>query len=105
VVDFDNPKPEIIRAGLSASVIIYNAEAPEYPLVPNAAMVNRDGRSYVYVLQDSIAKLVEVEVVDRYGDTTAVTSLDESFELPGAKVLTSGLSRVTDGSAVVTQDQ
>ncbi|HCJ94563.1 MAG TPA: efflux RND transporter periplasmic adaptor subunit [Sphaerochaeta sp.] len=105
VVDFDNPEPDTIRAGISASVTIYNAEAPVYPLVPNAAMVNRDGRSYVYVLQDSIAKLVEVEVVDRYGDTTAVTSLDGTFELPGAKVLTSGLSRVTDGSAVVTQDQ
>lgn len=105
VVDFDNPKPEIIRAGLSASVTIYNAEAPEYPLVPNAAMVNRDGRSYVYALQDSLAKLVEVEVVDRYGDTTAVSSLDDTFELPGAMVLTSGLSRVTDGSSVVTQDQ
>ena len=105
VVDFDNPKPQTIRAGLSASVTIYNAEAPVYPLVPNAAIVNRDGRSYVYVLQDSIAKLVEVEVVDRYGDTTAVTSSDETFELPGAKVLTSGLSRVTDGSAVVTQDR
>jgi len=102
-VDFKNPRPDIIRAGISADITIFNEQAPEYPLVPNAAMVNRDGKTYVYLLNDTTAKLVEVSVIDHYGDRTAIESLQEPLNLAGMQVLTSGLSRITDGSSVVTQ--
>lgn len=103
LVDFTNPRPDVIRAGVSADVTIRNDLAPLHPLVPNAAMVNREGKTYVYVKQDAAADLVEVEVLDRYGDLMAVEPIEDGYDLAGKEVLTSGLSRVNDGTTVVTQ--
>lgn len=105
LVDFDNPRPDLIRSGISANATITNVRAPIHPLVPNAAMVNREGSTYVYVKQENTANLVEVRVLDRYGDRLAIEPVDETFELVGAEVLTSGLSRIDEGSSVVTQYQ
>lgn len=103
VVDFENPRPDIIRAGISADITILNDKGPEYHLVPNAAMVNRDEKTYIYLLNDTTAQLTEVIVLDHYGDRTAVKSKNDSIELTDRQVLTSGLSRIVDGSSVVTQ--
>lgn len=103
LVDFLNPEPERIRAGLSARISIVNTEAHEYPIIPNAAIVNREGKTYVYVLEGDNARLVEIAIIDRYGDASAVKSVDETSELVDSQVLTTGLSRITDGSSVVTQ--
>jgi RND family efflux transporter MFP subunit len=102
-VDFTNPRPDLIRAGVSANVTIKNDLAPLHPLVPNAAMVNREGKTYVYVKQENSARLVEVEVLDRYGDLMAVEPIDDSYDLVGKEVLTSGLSRIDDETSIVTQ--
>ena len=102
LVDFPNPRPELIRSGVSAKVTIENDRAPLHPLVPNAAMVNRDGKTYVYVRNGSTADLVEVAVVDRYGDNLAIRPIDEDFDIVGSEVLVSGLSRIEDGSSVAT---
>lgn len=105
LVDFDNPRPDVIRSGISANATIINDRAPVHPLVPNAAMVNREGNTYVYVKQENTANLVEVRVLDRYGDRLAIEPVDETFELVGTEVLTSGLSRIDEDSSVVTQYQ
>ena len=103
IIEFSNPRPDSIRAGISANAIITNDQGPEHPLVPNAAMVNREGKTYVYVKQGNTANLVEVEILDRYGDALAIKPIDSEFEIVGREVLTSGLSRIEDGSSVVTQ--
>ena len=103
ITEFENPDATLMRAGLSAQVTIMNEQAPQYPLVPQAALVNRGGRTYVYILRGTNADLVEVSIIDRYGDTTAVAPIDDTIELIGESVLTSGLSRIDDDTSVVTQ--
>ncbi|MDY0289698.1 MAG: efflux RND transporter periplasmic adaptor subunit [Sphaerochaeta sp.] len=104
LVDFSNPRPSLIKAGISAQVTIFNEDAPTYTLVPNSAMVYRDGITSVYVVEGSSAKKVRVEVVDQYGDQSAVTSMEKGISLTGKKVLVSALSRILDGTSVVTQE-
>jgi membrane fusion protein (multidrug efflux system) len=104
LVDFNNPKPSIIKAGISADVIIFNEDAPIYTLVPNSAMVYRNGETSVYMVEGNNAKQVNVKVVDQYGDQSAIESLDEDISLVGKKVLVSALSRILDGTSVVTQE-
>lgn len=103
LVDFINPRQELIKAGISAEVTIFNEEAPSYTLVPNSAMVRKDDKTYVYVVDGTNAKRIEVKVIDQYGDQTAIESLEEGFDLSNKKVLSSALSRVLDGSSIVTQ--
>jgi RND family efflux transporter MFP subunit len=105
LVDFQNPEPRRIRAGVSARVTILNSSAEQYLLVPNAALVNREGSTYVYVMSNGSAELTAVRVIDRYGDKTAIEPEDDGMDLEGMAVLTTGLSRVNDGASVVTQYQ
>ncbi len=104
LVDFTNPKPSVIKAGISADVIIFNEDAPIYTLVPNSAMVYRDGVTSIYMVDGNSAKQVNVKVIDQYGDQSAIESLDENIDLVGKKVLVSALSRILDGTSVVTQE-
>ncbi len=105
-VDFENPpRPDILKAGITANVTIYNADAPLYTVVPpNGAMVNRGGgKQYIFVVEGSNASLREVTVVDQVGDLTAIESKDASSSLVGGeRVLVSSLSRLIDGSAIST---
>ena len=103
LVDFENPDPQKIKSGISAKVTVENREAPQYPLVPNAAIVNREGQTYVYVKKDTAAELIAVKILDRYGDLAAVEPVDETKILVGEEVLTSGLSRIDEDTSVVTQ--
>ena len=104
LVDFTNPNPLVIKAGISADVIIFNEDAPIYTLVPNSAMVYRNGVTSVYMVDGENAKQVDVKVIDQYGDQSAIESLDENISLVKKKVLVSALSRILDGTSVVTQD-
>lgn len=104
LVDFINPRPSLIKAGISAQVVIFNEDAPIYTLVPNSAMVYRDGMSSVYMVEGSSARKVRVKVVDQYGDQSAVESMEDGVTLTGKKVLVSALSRILDGSSVITKE-
>ena len=104
LVDFTNPRPSLIKAGISAEVVIFNEDAPTYTLVPNSAMVYRDGTTSVYIVEGSSARQVQVQVVDQYGDQSAVESMEKGVTLIGKKVFVSALSRILDGSSVVTQE-
>ncbi|MGE4453664.1 MAG: efflux RND transporter periplasmic adaptor subunit [Sphaerochaeta sp.] len=101
-VDFDNPRPDLLKAGITANVTIFNEDAPLFTVVPNGAMVNRNGRQYIFVVEGSNAKLQEVTVTDQHGDLTAIQSKDPSYTLLGKRVLVSSLSRLIDGSAIST---
>lgn len=101
-VDFENPRPDMLKAGITADVTIFNTDAPLYTVVPNGAMVNRNGKQYIFVVDGSAASLQEVTVVDQFGDLTAIESKDASVSLIGERVLVSSLSRLIDGSAIST---
>lgn len=102
-VDFENPRPEMLKAGITAQVTIYQDDAPRYQLVPNQAMVYRNAKTYVFLAEGGSASLVEVRIVDQYGDYTAIESIDAKLNLAGKRVLVSGLSRLVDGSSISTQ--
>lgn len=99
-VDFDNPRVDILKAGITAQVTIYQDDAPRYQLVPNQAMVYRNAKTYVFLAEGGTASLQEVNIVDQYGDFTAI---EAAVSLEGKRVLVSGLSRLVDGSAISTQ--
>ncbi|MGH0053210.1 MAG: efflux RND transporter periplasmic adaptor subunit [Sphaerochaetaceae bacterium] len=104
-VDFENPQIDLLRVGIVADVVIHNDDAPVYTLVPNSAMVYRDDKTYVFVVENNKANMVEVKIVDQYGDQTAVETLKEEYGLVGKKVLVSGLSRLFDGTSVSVSNQ
>ncbi len=101
LVDFDNPDTSVIRAGVSAEVSIINKDAPHYLIVPNAAMVYRNNKTYVYRVDSDQAKLIEVTIIDTYGDNTAIEVADNNEVLENERVLISGLNSVKDGDTVV----
>ncbi len=104
IVEAENPDPEIIRAGVSADIAVRNSGAPSESVIPNAAMVYRDGRTYVYVLEsEKTALLLEVNVKDSYGDYTAVEPVDPSMDLTGRSVLVTRLDTIRNGDQVVTR--
>lgn len=102
-IDFENPRPELLKAGITAQVTIYNDDAPVYTLVPNAAIVNRNAKTYVFVANGTTAQLIEVRVDDQFGDLTAVESMQSGYDLSDKKVLVSALSRLVDGSSISSQ--
>jgi RND family efflux transporter MFP subunit len=103
LIDFKNPKPSEIRAGLSAEVTILNREATVYTLVPVSSLVFRDGKTYVFIVENGQARMIQVVLLDEYGNDAAVVSMDPSVELSEYKVLVSGLSRVRDGYDTVIE--
>ncbi len=102
LVDFPNPAPELLRAGITAEVVIFNDEAPKQIVVPGAALVFREGITGVFIVQDQAARLVAVNVLDEYGELVAVASLEDDVDLLQKSVLISGLSRIRSGDAAVT---
>lgn len=102
LVDFPNPAPEILKAGMSAEVIIINRDAEMYTVVPGASLVYRNGKTYVFIVEDETARIVEIEIIDRYGNLTAVEPLESDLNLLDYSVLVSGLSRVQSGDAAVS---
>ncbi|MGM0432069.1 MAG: efflux RND transporter periplasmic adaptor subunit [Spirochaetota bacterium] len=103
LVDFPNPRPDTVKGGLSAEVIITNEDAKVFTLVPTAALVRREGKTYVFVVRDSKAEIEEVVLLDEYGNQAAVVSMDPQVELLEHKVLVSGLTRVRDGDDTVIE--
>lgn len=103
LIDFKNPRIDVVRAGVSAEVTIRDPDAERFTIVPNAAMVYRGGKTYVFIVENGTARMIEVYEVDQYGDHTAVTSLEQGIDLLEHKVLVSGLSKIEEGSATVTE--
>ncbi len=104
-VDFENPRLDILRAGVTAEVTIFNEDDPLRTVVPNQAIVYRGESTSVFIAEGSTAKQVEVVIVDQYGDLTAIESIDPSQALKGKRVLVSSLSRLVDGTAINSMQQ
>ena len=105
VVEADNPDADSIRAGMSADIAIFNSDAPLQFIVPNSAMVYRNGMTYVYLLEsENTARLLEVNLLDTYGDYTAVSAIDDAVDLTGRDVLVTRLDAIQSGDVVVTRE-
>jgi hypothetical protein len=65
--------------------------------------VFRDGKTYVFIVENGQARMTQVVLLDEYGNDAAVVSMDPSVKLNEYKVLVSGLSRVRDGYDTVIE--
>ena len=51
--------------------------------------------TYVYLLEsENTAKLIEVNLLDTYGDYTAISSMEEAVDLNGREVLVTRLDSI-----------
>jgi len=102
IINFPNPAPNLIRSGMSAEVVIFNQNAPVTSVVPDAALVLRDGRASVFLVnEDGDPTLVPIRLVDQRGDRVAIQAIDPTISFVGKRVLVSGLNRAVenDGAA------
>lgn len=104
IVEFDNPRPEILKAGMSAEVEIQSDVERLQPIVPTGALIREEVDS-IFLLREGTAVKQQVEVLDQYGSMAAVRSAGNQIELPGQRVLISGLGNLNDGDPVRTEDR
>lgn len=104
IVEFDNPRPEILKAGMSAEVEIQSDLERLQPIVPAAALIREEVDS-IFLLREGTAVKQQVEVLDQYGSMAAVRSAGNQIDLPGQRVLISGLGNLNDGDPVRTEDR
>jgi membrane fusion protein (multidrug efflux system) len=104
IVDFDNPDPQAIKAGMSARVSIESDLEPMRDLVPLSSLILNEDRADLFIADGEIARRIPVQVLDNYGELAAVLPLDPEVQLSGRRVLTSGLSRIQDGDKIALGD-
>jgi len=97
LVDFTNPASDLLKAGMIADVTIINEDAPLYTVVPGDAVAYRDGKTWIYVVENGMVNRQEITIADRFGNLTAVNIPDGSPDLLGKSVLVSGLSKAQGG--------
>lgn len=89
---------EKVRSGMSASVVIEAQNGQELLIAPSAAIRSDRNGAYVYLSVDNTVERRDVEIGERLGERVEVLSgLDN-----GDIVIISGLSALSEGSAVET---
>jgi membrane fusion protein, multidrug efflux system len=90
------PNPEgLIKPGMFMNVALCGEESPAL-LVPEAALVPEQGRTYVFVVADGVASRREVTTGRRHpGQVEVVAGLKE-----GERVIVAGSQKVRDGTSV-----
>ncbi|MDW7710566.1 MAG: efflux RND transporter periplasmic adaptor subunit [Deferrisomatales bacterium] len=94
-VEVQNPQ-RLLRAGMTARVVLQLGESRRELLVPTDALVPRGMRTLVYAVVDGAAVEVPVEVVGYQGDRAAV----QGALPPDAPVIVRGNERVRPGQPV-----
>ncbi len=96
-VEFDNPGG-LLLPNQNVTLIVTEADPPEYPVIPQAAvMLAREGRSVWVVRDDDTATSVPIEVasVDRPGEVAVTRGLEG-----GERVIVRGSMALRDGAEV-----
>src|SRR5262249_23931168 len=92
-----NPEGKL-KEGMFAQVRIRGEERPSAILIPNQAIVQRNGRSVAFVMADGKAQLRELQLGLSDGRQTEVLSGLE----PGDQLISAGQETLNDGDAVRT---
>jgi len=87
-----------LREGMFAQVRIRGDERPDAVLIPNQAIVQRGGKSVVFIVEDGKAQLRELQLGITDGKQTEVLSGLQ----PGDQLVTAGQETLNDGDAVRT---
>jgi membrane fusion protein (multidrug efflux system) len=88
----ENPE-RALNPGMFANVRLITATRENAPVVPDSAVVPRDDRHFVYVVNDGTAKRVEVQLGQRYPDAVEIRKGLDGSET----VITAGLQKVNEG--------
>lgn len=96
IVSWENRCGDRVRSGMSATVRIEPAVAQQVLMVPAAALLRRQGKSVVFVIEDNTVRRREVAVGQRVGNRAEV--LEGLGE--GELVAVSALSLLNDGDPV-----
>jgi len=95
VAHIDNEKGNI-QLGSVAEVGVKDVLIKDTTLVPTEAIVTESDETYVYIVEDSTAKKVAVEILETQTEETAIEAdIKEKIE-----IITSGQFLLTDGSEV-----
>ncbi len=86
----------VLRPGMFARVALVTESRPEAVLMPNDALLGRDGSYFVYAVENGKAVRRPVEVGLRNSDEVEITS----GLAPGEAVVTSGEGNLFDGAPV-----
>lgn len=88
-----NPR---LRPGMTASVVIEGVSIPNVLLLPESALVDRDRRRVVFVVQDGIAHVREPLLAAGFSNRLQILDGLQA----GEQVVIAGQSRLVDGSTV-----
>ncbi|TVQ99643.1 MAG: efflux RND transporter periplasmic adaptor subunit [Spirochaetaceae bacterium] len=96
IVEWANRCGDVVRSGMSASVRIVPAIDREVLLIPAAALIRRQGETFVFVVENGTAARRVIEIGRRLGNRTEVT---RGLSV-GEQVAVSALSALADGDPV-----
>jgi membrane fusion protein (multidrug efflux system) len=96
IVEAKNSYSEILRSGMSSSVVIQSkALEPEF-IVPTDSIVQREGKDYLFIDRDGVAEPLEVSRGQVIGNRTVI----ENDVIDDELLIISGLSSIKPGIKV-----
>jgi len=98
-VEVDN-SDRMIKAGMFCLGEFHLPTKSNVPAVLNGALVQEEGRYYVWVADNTTAKRIEVEVGEREGEYREIVSGVE----PGIQVIIGGKGALTEGTEIVIRE-
>lgn len=94
-IKIDNAGSEL-KPGMFANVELVTGDSAQALTVPQAAVVQKQGQYYVFVVDNGKAVRKQVEIGEVTGSTIAV----KSGLMPGEQVIITSVSRIKDGDGV-----
>ncbi len=94
-------KDGIIKSGMLAEVSFVAQKAENVLVLPISTVITKDGESYIYVVENDVAKKTSVTLGIETGETVEITS-----DLPeGTQVVTRGQTYLSDGEQIQIANQ
>lgn len=90
-----NSVPSGVLAGMFAKGVVSLRSVPNAVVIPGSAIVTKDGKTVVYVIENQVAKEVPVSIGIRSKDVVQVEGLEV-----GKQLVTKGQDQLVDGSKV-----
>jgi membrane fusion protein (multidrug efflux system) len=90
---------DLLRPGMTASAQLQGISVPDTLLLPEAALVDRNRRRVVFVVEDGVARLREPLLAAGFSNRLQVLA----GLAPGDKVVVAGQSLLLDGDAVTVR--
>ena len=89
-------KDGIIKSGMLADVSFVSEKADDVLVLPISTVITKDGESYIYTVENNVAKKTPVTLGIETGENVEITT-----DLPeGTQVVTRGQTYLTDGEQI-----